>query len=1478
MPSWKDNLTGPEIDALHKYKTQGKESLSGDEIDIVHKYRTYLKPQDTTKSKALLGLEAIEPSAPVQKDKEPSIIEKGLSAGAAVGGVLASPLQGLGNIAGAIGELAGKGNAEEIASKINQYMPGTQQSPLAQQYAEKIGQVIEPLNAIMPNLQMMHGISRPMLLRPPKVAEPVITMADRVAKAREELAPKQEEQVQPTVQTELELGQPNQYGVRPSEFTVDENGHPIRTSASVEAQLTERGGQDLFSPENVQREMVSRNLADWEQPTEGFPPSREYLKQQEIEQAYLQKQQQEGALQEAPVVEPTQASPLMEKIKGTGVTNRSPLGGVGKKQGGAIDVDTFLSMFPSFRGTKIADSTGKPKLMYHGTDREVKGAFRLPADDSRQLGIHFGDKDAANTITKEYRESFGTEYKQASNVHEVYLDVKNPLRMEDRGIWRPSFVVEALEKEALSPQQQSILRQWLNENPQAKELYSNVPDRKVRALLDKLGYDGVIYKNAHEGTGESVIVLDPKRIQSAISPKVGVGGAVPMGQTSMGKSQRGSVGFPQKKAPTLEQYKKNIEQELEREVSNEVANKLYLEDYPHLSQTNKTKTVISKVPGLEEFNKYESRPVLDDPTGIKSVERMERVGDQDITVKMGSTGKSVLSAGRLQGWRSKSPVAYEGIGFITSVKDTYRIKTAEYLSSFNKASQVFDLELFGASQWRKGAQVFDVRRGNERNPKLNPREILNEQQMELFDTMDKTLSTIGKEVKTRLEEVGAKVDFEQLPFYFTSLFTGDYAIPVFNRQTGQFMFNLREVTKTNAFKAKEWLESHPDYKPGEVNISDVSPSVNRQLSEARMMSNFEQMLDLLGRNDPATMEALNVLSGRQTGAGMHTSAMPNRFKEKSGRFGSLGDKPWLSERQNYLDNKKVFEMYVSGANEWLANTQISEFLKNMNSSEKITATNAKSLVNDYGNYVLGLKDSGSAWYKDAMTVVEHSLGRSRGDVAKAARIYSQAVTAQLVGWWSPRAMIQNVFQPAQAAIPMIQKLKYVEGYQGDILASIAKGTHEGILDILDHWKDSDYISATRGFKQDNHVIDAHLVDQIRTVGGSHRAGAIYNTLANRSVSYAEQFARSVTFSIVHNFLESSGIPKERALDMAKNITHEIMVNYEEYAKPQVFGRTGLPGELAGKLQTYKINDLTQTIGYFEDIAKSNPKTWVPISTKLMMSIMFAGLTGIIGMDIAALMWETAQQANSRTEEPNEYLATHTLKDFIYESSPVAVSKGALTALTGYDLSGAFAQNLVGEDPTKSIIPILGKTGEQLAAPINLMSGSDVGVAKGITAFTPSSLSHLPEKHLLTEDRGDEKVVYSPNTGEVTYKGPDQGLFSNLRTNERSRQSAERTSLFKARENISEAKKSAEKSTLNFVVDWATAKTQQDADKAVEKISNNLLKYHNAGGDIETLWGSIEEKLVRVGIADDVLNTLKQDVTMSNRIIFQRALELNELRK
>lgn len=119
-----------------------------------------------------------------------------------------------------------------------------------------------------------------------------------------------------------------------------------------------------------------------------------------------------------------------------------------------------------FEGSKVVDESGNPQVMYHGTpedftvfntsDRLADGSARNPMNDN--IGAFFtSDRPDAEDFSARNASS-----SSASNIHDVYLAIKNPLVFED----------------------QAEFRSYLRKNS--------------REDMEKAGHDGIIINDVYE--------------------------------------------------------------------------------------------------------------------------------------------------------------------------------------------------------------------------------------------------------------------------------------------------------------------------------------------------------------------------------------------------------------------------------------------------------------------------------------------------------------------------------------------------------------------------------------------------------------------------------------------------------------------------------------------------------------------------------------------------------------------------------------------------------------------------------------------------------------------------------------------------------------------------------------------------------------------------------------------------------------------
>lgn len=186
---------------------------------------------------------------------------------------------------------------------------------------------------------------------------------------------------------------------------------------------------------------------------------------------------------------------------------------------GTTDTKAFKNWFGN---SKVVDDNGNPLVVYHGTETQFN-----TFNDGRSLGPHFGNIDQANDIVSG---------KKNTNIMPVYLSIKNPLRLMDAGnddansfIMQLSDVLDRREVDRLyklAPDSEAIEIKY-GSGSKFDEVYRDTNRRallEVKKSLISEGYDGVVYRNEHEGKqsklgADSYIAFSPEQIKSATGNK-----------------------------------------------------------------------------------------------------------------------------------------------------------------------------------------------------------------------------------------------------------------------------------------------------------------------------------------------------------------------------------------------------------------------------------------------------------------------------------------------------------------------------------------------------------------------------------------------------------------------------------------------------------------------------------------------------------------------------------------------------------------------------------------------------------------------------------------------------------------------------------------------------------------------------------------------------------------------------------------------
>ncbi len=148
-------------------------------------------------------------------------------------------------------------------------------------------------------------------------------------------------------------------------------------------------------------------------------------------------------------------------------------------------------------------------VVYHATNN----AFDSVDIDRSDLGAHFGNLEQMKNLESRLEHRSWNSTADGMLVMPVWLRLENPLRLKDVGSFHADAIALQLEKKGILAKGESkrIVKECEADWRQRK-----THDPILRQKIIDAGYDGVVYKNEHEGGGDSFIAFDPRQVKSAI--------------------------------------------------------------------------------------------------------------------------------------------------------------------------------------------------------------------------------------------------------------------------------------------------------------------------------------------------------------------------------------------------------------------------------------------------------------------------------------------------------------------------------------------------------------------------------------------------------------------------------------------------------------------------------------------------------------------------------------------------------------------------------------------------------------------------------------------------------------------------------------------------------------------------------------------------------------------------------------------------
>jgi hypothetical protein len=144
--------------------------------------------------------------------------------------------------------------------------------------------------------------------------------------------------------------------------------------------------------------------------------------------------------------------------------------------------------------SKVVDENGEPKPQSHFTDNKFN-KFKY-----KESGFHFGDKSIRDDLSIAKGQNLSVEIN-------AFLNIKNPLRIDDMSRFTPDKITEKLsDKGVISDEKFDELQQIYYELDDDEDSLTKQSNKLIKAMND-LGYDGFVYENKFDSQDSKISYL-----------------------------------------------------------------------------------------------------------------------------------------------------------------------------------------------------------------------------------------------------------------------------------------------------------------------------------------------------------------------------------------------------------------------------------------------------------------------------------------------------------------------------------------------------------------------------------------------------------------------------------------------------------------------------------------------------------------------------------------------------------------------------------------------------------------------------------------------------------------------------------------------------------------------------------------------------------------------------------------------------------
>lgn len=861
--------------------------------------------------------------------------------------------------------------------------------------------------------------------------------------------------------------------------------------------------------------------------------------------------------------------------------------------------------------------------------------------------------------------------------------------------------------------------------------------------------------------------------------------------------------------------------------------------------------------------------------------------------KIGLVVENVTAAGsRIQSELIDHPVVTQDINLVNRSLEEAEVKAHHVLDDvktgiFSKIDSFVATSKAGYNQMKS---YFRWKFENEGNPNAKLPDTFSNQVREINDLEGKASDNLLKAMNEVLAKDG-KEPIQKIDNHMVHYFVGKYRAFIYVKDANgnsRIAFPIAEQTEADAKRAVAWVKK---------NIPNVDEKLSSDIkfvgADARSRaSTFDLLLDMSNQKDPMVLDALTTFKDRIAAAQERHLSEQFRQKKRTGAEGYLGNKPWMSEHQNYLDSLDVLRRKYEAGYEWVAAQKVRQAREPVLQAQNdgvISVGNALAFGQRYIDHAFGRNIDTSFITKMMDAAEERSplfAGTGRrvinevhnkanhviypvllgGKLSSAAQATGQLVIATVprmmhdIGLegnkWNPVsyakggiALAQGLFDGAFQLFNTVSLSKF-EKYQNELYALGEKYLPESMnlqksKEIYQSIRDQDIsrISLTE-------TPFLRRGGQIKTI-----TNVALDALLKAPMTLVESPFRAAAYSAFARRALMEGYDMPTALAMARE-NMDSMVNYGRRNASMGLGKIGPIGNEARGLHTFTINLYSQLAHYTNVALKS--KNPAPLLAMLAGVYFTAGAVGMFGVDLVDALLDGIKAASRGKSWDSPELQNFSMRKWIMESDTPDWHKfGGLSSSTGLGLYGSFGTKFM--DPDRGLLDNLfpkgmfalelGKSAlsaHKLLTDETLSRGEKGQILESIApkAFTQRIRNEYQNIVQKNPETGESTgaTVFSPfKTGPVYQRNATEQQISEQGMGTRAlpeMAALERERMFvKGKANVGESKSAAEK---GFKDDLEEAfKEQMRGGQVTQAQAKNILEQSER---LKTRWGVTDEAM------------------------------------